>query len=528
MPTRRVTVLLAATVSCVLGGVASARATAICVGGPGCFATIQAAVDAAHDGDTIRIGRGSYGGGVTIGVSIALVGSGAGATIVRGGGPVLTIGTPTAPRPNVSISGITVTGGANTSTPESFFAAGGGISVPQAPDGGPGATVTVRDSIVAGNSATPSAIFPSPSGVVCGGGTFCPYAQGEGGGIFNGGTMTLTNVTVSDNVAGGALASDADAAGISNLPGAVLVLVHCVVRGNVARAPAPNGRFAEGAGIFARHDSTLRIDDSIVSGNRADLVVAQNVLSGGPLAQAAGIRIGPGASASIAGTEISGNVVTAASLYGDAVAFSGGVHADGDLVLRNSVVEGNRVSASVPAGSHAGAFADSGAGELNSDVIVSGTRFAGNTVEAAAPDGSAWAVAGAILTSAADGATIDSSAVIGNRIDGSTSTGDATVEGGGLVNMGVLALRTTLVSGNRGTASGPAGVLRGGGIWNGRLFPDGPPDVELTLVAAPVTLNALVSSGAVHAAGGGIFAELPVTLQRSPVALNWPDQCTGC
>jgi hypothetical protein len=188
-------------------------------------------------------------------------------------------------------------------------------------------------------------------------------------------------------------------------------------------------------------------------------------------------------------------------------------------------VSGNRVSASIPAGSQAGAFADSGAGELNTDVIVSRTRFVGNAVNATAPSGSAWAVAGAILTGAVDGAAIDSSLVVANTTNGATTTGDVTVGGGGIVNTGVLALRSTLVSGNLGTASGPAGVVRGGGIWNVQLFPDGPPRVDLTLAETLVTLNALVGVGA---QGGGIFSGFPVTLQESTVALNRPGQCVGC
>ena len=46
------------------GSSGAATTTDICVGSkPGCFATIQAAVDAAQDGDTIRIGAGTFTGG---------------------------------------------------------------------------------------------------------------------------------------------------------------------------------------------------------------------------------------------------------------------------------------------------------------------------------------------------------------------------------------------------------------------------------------------------------------------------------
>src|SRR5215475_8149493 len=65
----------------------------ICVGnGPQCFPTLAAALAAAHDGDTVQLGPGVYKGGVTIDASINLVGAGANRTIIKGGGPVVTIG----------------------------------------------------------------------------------------------------------------------------------------------------------------------------------------------------------------------------------------------------------------------------------------------------------------------------------------------------------------------------------------------------------------------------------------------------
>jgi hypothetical protein len=525
----RLAVCLAA-IGCGGGLAQPAAAATICVGaGSGCFSTLQSAVDAARNGDTIRVGRGRFAGGITIGVSVTIVGAGARATLISGGGPVLTIGEFGAPsEPTVAIKGVTVTGGVNTSVPLPYLAFGGGIYVPSAANDGPRATVTIEDSVVTANRATPTGVFPSPSGVLCGGGTFCPYAQGEGGGIYNTGAMTLTNVVVSDNEAGAGLASDADAGGISVLPHASLTLRNAVVRDNVARAPAPNGRFAEGAGIFARHDSALTITDSVVSDNRAELVVAQDVLSDDTLAQAGGIRIGPNATASISRTEISGNSASALSLLGDAIAFSGGLHADGALVLRDSVVKGNRVVARIPTESTASASADSGAGEINTDATITRTRFTGNVVVATAPAGTAWAFAGAILTAAGDAMTIDRSVVAANSVTSSTMTGSATTQGAGIVNMGVVTLRDTPVLANLGVAVGPSGVAQGGGIWNGIVFADGPPVVSLTLIDSTVALNALLSSPGVTVAGGGIFTAFPVTLARSTVHLNRPDQCIGC
>lgn len=89
--------LVLATLGSVVGwGVLAAPpalASDLCVGGgQGCFSTVQAAVDAAQDGDTIRIRPGTFAGGITIGKSVQLVGAAAHATIIEGGGPVITIG----------------------------------------------------------------------------------------------------------------------------------------------------------------------------------------------------------------------------------------------------------------------------------------------------------------------------------------------------------------------------------------------------------------------------------------------------
>jgi len=160
-------------------------AASSCVGsGAHCFTTLQAAVDAAHDGDVIWIRRGTFGGGVTIDKDLKLIGAGAEATVINGGAPVLTIGEADATvEPTVTIRGVTITGGLNTSNPEPFFVTGGGIDVPASADG-IGATVTIDESRITGNRAAPESTTPSPSGVLCGGGTFCPAAQGEGGGIY--------------------------------------------------------------------------------------------------------------------------------------------------------------------------------------------------------------------------------------------------------------------------------------------------------------------------------------------------------
>ena len=96
----------------------SHAASTHCVGGTHCYSTLQAAVNAAHNGDTIRIDSGTFAGGVTITSSVNLVGAGAKKTTISGGGPVLTIGAIfAATEPTVSIDGVTITDGVTTSRP---------------------------------------------------------------------------------------------------------------------------------------------------------------------------------------------------------------------------------------------------------------------------------------------------------------------------------------------------------------------------------------------------------------------------
>jgi hypothetical protein len=189
----------------------SAFAAKRCVGGPGCYRTIQDALNASRDGDVIKIGPGSFAGGIQITKSVSVVGAGAGSTVIRGGGPVVTIGTfGAATEPTVSISDVKITGGRTTSSPEDIGgaarASGGGVFVPPAADFAAGATVTIRDSIIAGNKTAPSKTAgPDPGQTdwpVCPAGP-CPFAGADGAGIETWGSATLIGTVVSDNEAGG-------------------------------------------------------------------------------------------------------------------------------------------------------------------------------------------------------------------------------------------------------------------------------------------------------------------------------------
>ena len=337
-----------------IGALAAATAAAaqpahhreLCVGrGAGCYKTVQAAVDAARSGDTVRIGRGTFAGGVRIRASIHIVGAGARLTTIRGGGPVLTIGAfGAATEPSVSITGVEVTGGVTHSSAQSkaligktgVLALGGGIEVPPGHRFSDGATVTIRDSVITRNRVAPSASVPS--GLPCG--SACPFALAGGGGIDNWGSMTLTNTVVSDNRAGGPITSDADAGGIYT-PQGHLTLRHSVVTRNRAVASRPYGRFAEGAGVNItstpfflrprRRISTLTIDASRITANAATLAdgfpsdVEAHANTGGVLIAGDDDCSKP-TSGCVRGTIrkslVSGNTASASNTAGDATAFS--------------------------------------------------------------------------------------------------------------------------------------------------------------------------------------------------------------
>jgi hypothetical protein len=508
---KRVFLLVAfAALTCVgsSSAVRSAVPADLCVGGPklGCSPTIQAAIDAAHDGDTIQIGPGAFAGGVTVNRSVSLVGVSAGATRIEGGGPVITIGDGTADL-TVSISRVTIAGGFNDSKPESqfgpgFFSAGGGVLIEAAANNTIGATVTISDSVISGNrvaAGPPQPLCDHP----------CSFASG--GGIANWGRLTVTDTRVDGNAVGsmptsGGLATDARGGGIWNSSVGVMTLRRSFVTGNRSAVSAPNGRFAEGGGI--NDDGTLTIEDSVVRGNSCDASTAvpnQFPLEEMQAAVGGGIRITdwPGANATITGTTISDNHVASTNVGGDANANSGGLDVDGSLLLVGSAVDQNTVRTSVPPSS-------------------------GNLASAA--------FAGIEVTGVA---TIRNTSISGNRSTAVSATGPAIGAGVGIGNLsGEVTLERTLVIGNRGTVEGSVGLplvgggLNGGGILSTDFF--GRPPV-LTITDSVVTANRLTTTTGITPRGGGIFSAdvftgdpIPFTLTRAVVEGNWPDQCFGC
>ena len=501
--TRRLLVALSAAVAVAISA-GPASAADLCVGaGNGCFATLQAAVDASQDGDTIHIGKGTFAGGVTIDKSVALVGKGAKASIVSGGGPVLTIFREEAPAAlSVSITGLTITGGVNDSEPDPEVTFGGGIWIPTAqltvpPFNGTGATVTIDESVITGNqvmsrSAIPPFVFCGP----------LPCGFNSGGGIDNGGVLTITDSQITDNTSGststlGTLASGITAGGITSRFASTLVLRRSVVSGNHAVATAPNGQFAGAGGVGS--SGAFTIEDSVVRDNSAEVSGPPVGFDEDLVALAGGIQVSECCGvapprAVIRNTKVTGNraVADVGSEGTLAVAFGGGLLAEAPLLIERSQITDNLARAT----SAGDAVADGGGMEIDSAVTIRDSLVARNTVVAEA-DGAALAHGGGIAN--AGQLTVERTRVVDNRVEASGA--------GGPLPFGV-----------------PSGAL-GGGIWNGDF---GGPPPTLTLTQSVVAGNRLEAPAGFVLSGGGLYTLYPVSLSQTPIVGNRPDQCFGC
>ena len=469
-------------------GATSAFAATLCVGsGPGCYATIQGALDAANDGDTISIASGTFAGGITIDKSIHLLGAGAVLTTIGGGGPVVEIGSDGS-GPTVAISGVTVTGGRNSSNPGPSFAAGGGVKIDT------GASVTIANSAISGNAVAPETPFPDQT-QACGETPHDQCAFAQGGGIDNSGTLVLTNIQVTDNVSGSIpglapVASNAGGGGIANhFPGTLLVR-NSTVTGNRAVVGLPNGRFTDGGGISS--GGVLKLQDSVVSGNSSDVeaAVPSSFFSGDTQqeANAGGIDLQDGSSATIIRSTISDNTVTGSNTVGDANAEAGGIDADGSLLLNDSTVIRNHVRADAPSGTLA--LAIEGGLQVQGSLVAHSSRISDNSVVA------------------------------------TSSGGFAGATGGGLDNLAQATLEDTVVSGNSVTANGPFGAAHGGGVSNFTLDPNNPPDLKM--LNSSITGNSVHASPGITPEGGGLWTDQPLLLVRTTISGNSPDQCFGC
>jgi hypothetical protein len=453
----------------------------LCVGGAArCYSGIQAAVDAAADGAVIQVAPGTYPGGISLRRDVTIVGAGAGRTIIRGGGPVISIGEPDSSNPPVvAISRVTISGGVNRTVPDPTFAVGGGVLVYWGAGGAPGATVRLEDSVVSGNSVNPATTGD------CG----FPCSFAKGGGIFNAGHLTLLRTVVAGNSAG-ISASHSWGGGVWNDPNGSLTVRESSVSSNRSAVSTPNGHLAEAGGIFnlGRFD----MSDSTVASNSAELVGSS-------------------------------------TLDDERLSNSGGLTLHGTSIVRDSLIRDNKV---LDVNTLAGGFTNAFGGGLTAkgDLLMTGTRVMGNSVTVIS-GGDAIAEGGGIADVDATTTTIRDSVVSGNTTWARGTHGNQST-GGGVMTGGAVAITDTEFSRNVVRADGGAGpmpwgdpsVARGGGVANIA----GDPNPALSLRDSSVRDNSVTASAGIPTSGGGLISTAALNLRHTVFSGNAPDECLGC
>jgi CSLREA domain-containing protein/MYXO-CTERM domain-containing protein len=228
----------------------------------------------------------------------------------------------------------------------------------------PSGGCTLRAAIQTANALAGADVITLPGGP--------PYALTLG-------TLSITSdVTING---GGAASTIIDGGGTAGV--FALVTANTL---NISGLTIQNGAAAQqGGGIFATAQSTLNVSNSIFTNNRATaggasgggihvagtLNLTNSTIRGNVASNAAGgLRIFPGATATVTGSTFSGNQTTGVGAAG------GGIHAQGPVTLTNSTISGN----SVPGGGTGGGLAvDGTTATLLNVTLASNTATAGSS-----------------------------------------------------------------------------------------------------------------------------------------------------
>lgn len=383
-------------------------------------ATIGAALGKANSGDTISIAAGTYAENLTISKDITLLGAGPTQTIIDANytGTAVTI-----PGGVVAISGVAIRNG-NGATHCPDVTCGGGIYN--------AGTLTLSNSALSNNSADyGGAIFNQGllrASTVTFSGNNATFGGGAIDNGYNGG-ITMTGSTLSGNSAG---------FGGAMLEYGALTLSGSRVTGNTATSGNGGGIYLDPAYI-----TTIKLISDVISNN-----TAQGTSGGGIYA--------------IGGTL---NVV-ATTFAGDRASEGGGIFLDSYISQSFSLLTVATIANSIISGNTA--FRGGGIETVDGNTVsIAGSRIIGNAASYA-------------------GGGIRSTSQL--TITGSTlSNNIAANAGGGVFNdgyQGSLTLTTSTVSGNR--------APQGGGVFNNT--------VSLTVIASTISANA-----ATNGPGGGIY-----------------------
>jgi len=394
--------------------VAHAANLTVCLSGPCDYASIQAAVDNAIPGDVIKVAAGVYTGvnsygGMTQTVYISK-------SLTIRGGYTTTNGFAEPPDPVANPTTLDAKGqgrvvyiASSTSvTVENLFVTGGNA----AGDGGgiyhAGDDLVLSNTVVFSNSA-----FFSGGGIYNAGGVLAvsngsviahnrTTSSGFGGGIQNGGTLTVTDSTVRDNYAsnnGGGIYND----GIATIANAMILSNTMSFVG------------LGGGGIFNDTGGVMTIDSS---------TIAYNVTDATPVCAAQGGGIRNGGTLTITNSTISDN---------SADESGGGMYiAGGAATLTGITISGNNAGSGSSADKHGGGMVVVG----GSTLTITNSTISGNSA-------------------ADDGAGIYVNTATVYLFNVTISDNSAASEAGGIDNYGTVYFKNTIIAGNTANVSDP-------------------------------------------------------------------------
>jgi predicted outer membrane repeat protein len=308
-------------------------------------------------------------------------------------------------------------------------------------------TVTITDSTLSGNS--------TPAGTTS-----------MGGGIFNDGTLALTNCLASNN------ASDGDGGGIVNRGTCSIV---------DSRLISNSAGFTQGGGIFNR--GTLTVIGSVISGNLC------HGLGGGIESEGVG-------SLTIIDSTISDNTASGL-LPGGGGGAGGGIANDTPLVIVGSIIRGNSAVGFQQVGGGGGGGIANSSGTM---VIIQST-VSGNT---------AVTMTGTMVVGGKGGGILTTWTL---TVNGCTISGNSATEfgtGGGIWSeVGMLTVANSTIQGNV--------ALDGGGIYSGGIYAR-----SGTISSSTISQNSATFGGGIEITGAAII-HLRNTLVAGNAAPSSPD-----
>jgi hypothetical protein len=418
------------------------------------YSSIQDAVDAASDGDTIKVAAGTYDTVVTLGTYTQVVIIYKSVTIQGGYTTAFTEPPDPAGNPtildaqgqgrviaatgeltsiNPTIAGLHITGG---------DASGFGGAVAGGDAGGGvyalGAAVTISDCTIYSNTAS-------------------TVGRGLGGGVYAySGTITLAGNTVSNNTA--STAGQGYGGGVCAESAAITLTGNTVSNNTASTASVIDGKGVGGGICVLSGQATL--SGNAVQGNTAD--TGKRGLGGG-------IALADGDFA------LSGNIVQSNTASAAGTGYGGGIYlADGDFALSDSTVQSNTAST-------AGGGCGGGIALANGDFALSGNTIQNNTASTAGAgygggiqldtgditfeDNTVQLNVASTITNGQGGglamwysnATLSRNAILSNT---ATLNAGANGQGGGLFAQSCLTLTNNIVADNHAS-------FQGSGLWIG-------------------------------------------------------------